>query len=56
MSTHVCSKEHLDLLESFQRDEVTASKLYYVLADKIKDEKNKDLINKINQLRKHKGY
>lgn len=49
MSTHVCSKEHLELLKSFQKDEITASKLYYVLADKIKDEKNKEIMLKMAQ-------
>ena len=49
MSTHVCSKEHLELLKSFQKDEVTASKLYYVLASKIKDEKNKEIMLKMAQ-------
>ena len=49
MSTHVCSKEHLELLKSFQKDEITASKLYYVLADRIKDEKNKEIMLKMAQ-------
>ena len=49
MNTHVCSKEHLELLKSFQKDEVTASKLYYVLAGKIKDEKNKEIMLKMAQ-------
>ena len=49
MSTHVCSKEHLELLKSFQKDEITASKLYYVIANKIKDEKNKEIMLKMAQ-------
>ena len=49
MSNHVCSKEHLKLLKMFQKDEITASKLYFVLADKIKDEKNKEIMQKMAQ-------
>ncbi len=49
MNTHICSKEHLELLKSFQKDEITASRLYFVLADKIKDEKNKEIMQKMAQ-------
>ena len=47
MSNFSCSKEHVDLIEKFQKNEATASKLYQHIAKSIKDEKNREVMLKM---------
>ena len=42
------SKEHLEKIENFQKDEVTASSLYAYIAKGLKDEKNKEIMLKMS--------
>ena len=42
------SKEHLEKIEGFQKDEVTASRLYAFIAKGMKDEKNKEIMLKMS--------
>ena len=42
------SKEHLEKIEVFQKDEVTASRLYAFIAKGMKDEKNKEIMLKMS--------
>lgn len=43
-----CPKEYLDLIRKFQKNEVTASRLYAHIAKNIKDKKNKKVMQKMS--------
>lgn len=48
MNTLSCPQKYLKLLEQFQQDETTSSKLYSVIAKRVKDKKNKDVLLKMS--------
>ena len=48
MSKFDCPKEYIDLIRKFQKDEVTASRLYALIAKRIKDKKNKKIMQKMS--------
>ena len=39
-----CPLEYVDLIEKFQKNEVTASRLYAYIAKGMKDKENKDVM------------
>ena len=43
-----CPLEYVDLIEKFQKNEATASRLYAYIAKGMKDKKNKDVMLKMS--------
>ena len=48
MNALSCPQKYLKLIEKFQQDEMTSSKLYSIIAKRVKDKKNKDVLLKMS--------